>query len=125
MNPHDTTRPDRPGSPRATAPPTRAPAPQGPTLGGLIDAYLQDYQVRQFRSLGTARGRVAHLAAYFGRDGVGDVSVVRRARCWSCIAISSVRAIQRRASARRVCLADAVGVSMGPGRSPAQRVSRP
>ena len=40
-------------------------------------------------------------------------------------AISSVRAIQRRASARRVCLADAVSVSMGPGRSPAQRVSRP
>ena len=31
----------------------------------------------------------------------------------------------RRASARRVCLADAVGVLMGPGRSPAQRVSRP
>ena len=68
MNPRDTTRPDRPGSPRATAPPTRAPVPQGPTLGALIDAYLQDYQVRQFRSLGTARGRVAHLAAYFGRD---------------------------------------------------------
>ena len=41
---------------------------------------------------------------------VGDVSVVRRARCWSCIAISSVRAIQRRASARRVGLADALGV---------------
>ena len=56
---------------------------------------------------------------------VGDVSVVRRARCWSCIAISSVRAIQRRASARRACLADAVSVSMGPGRSAAQRVSRP
>ena len=56
---------------------------------------------------------------------VGDVSVVRRVRCWSCIAISSVRAIQRRASARRVCLAAAVGVSRGPGRSPAQRVSRP
>ena len=56
---------------------------------------------------------------------VGAVSVVRRARCWSCIAISSERAIQRRASARSVCLADAVSVSMGPGRSPAQRVSRP
>ena len=42
--------------------------PQGPTLGAFIDAYLQDYQVHQFRSLGTARGRVAHLAAYFGRD---------------------------------------------------------
>ena len=24
--------------------------------------------MRQFRSLGTARGRIAHLAAYFGRD---------------------------------------------------------
>ena len=68
MNPHATTRSARPGSPRATAPPTRAPAPQGPTLGALIDAYLQDYQVRQFRSLGTARGRIVHLAAYFGRD---------------------------------------------------------
>ena len=45
-----------------------SPVPQGPTLGALIDAYLQDYQVRQFRSLGTACGRVAHLAAYFGRD---------------------------------------------------------
>ena len=44
---------------------------------------------------------------------VGEVSVVRRTRCWSCIAISSVRAIQRRASARRVCLADAVGVIDG------------
>ena len=56
---------------------------------------------------------------------VGDVAVVRRARCWSCSAISSARAIHRRASDRRVCLADAMGVSMGPGRSPAQRVSRP
>ena len=46
----------------------RPPVPQGPTLGTLIDAYLQDYQVRQFWSLGTARGRIAHLAAYFGRD---------------------------------------------------------
>ena len=35
---------------------------------GLIDAYLQDYQVRQFRSHSTARGRTAHLVAFFGRD---------------------------------------------------------
>ena len=42
-------------------------APRGPTLGDLIDAYLQDYQVRQFRSQSTARGRTAHLAAFFGR----------------------------------------------------------
>ena len=56
---------------------------------------------------------------------VGDVSVVSRARCRSCVAISSARPIQRRASDRRVCLADAVGVSMGPGRSPVQRVSKP
>ena len=38
---------------------------------------------------------------------VGDVSVVRRARWRSCVAISSARANQRRASARRVCFADA------------------
>ena len=38
-----------------------------PTLGDLSDAYLQDYQVRQFRSQSTARGRTAHLAAFFGR----------------------------------------------------------
>ena len=37
-------------------------------MGDLIDAYLQDYQVRQFRSVSTARGRTAHLAAFFGRD---------------------------------------------------------
>ena len=47
----------------------RAPsAPRGPTLGAPIDAYLQDYQVRQFRSQSTARGRTAHLAAFFGRN---------------------------------------------------------
>ena len=37
-------------------------------MGDLIDAYLQDYLVRQFRSHSTARGRTAHLAAFFGRD---------------------------------------------------------
>ena len=41
--------------------------PQGPTLGDLIDAYLQDYHVRQFWSQSTARGRTAHLTAFFGR----------------------------------------------------------
>ena len=56
-----------PCPPRATAPPPRTFAPQGPTLGDLSDAYLQDYQVRQFRSRSTARGRVAHLTAFFGR----------------------------------------------------------
>ena len=40
----------------ATTPPARTFASQGPTLGDLIDAYLQDYQVRQFRSQSTARG---------------------------------------------------------------------
>ena len=67
MDPHDTTRPTRPDVPRATAPPTRTFGPQGPTLGDLIDAYLQDYLVRQFRSHSTARGRTAHLTAFFGR----------------------------------------------------------
>ena len=52
---------------RYQAPPTRTFGPQGPTLGDLSDAYLQDYQVRQFRSHSTARGRTAHLTAFFGR----------------------------------------------------------
>ena len=67
MDPHETIRPTRPDAPRATAPPTRTFGPQGPTLGDLIDAYLQDYLVRQFRSHSTARGRTAHLTAFFGR----------------------------------------------------------
>ena len=64
MTPHET---GTPGTPRATAPPARTFGPQGPTLGELSDAYLQDYQVRQFRSQSTARGRIAHLTACFGR----------------------------------------------------------
>ena len=67
MPPHETGSTATPGAPRATAPPPRTFGPQGPTLGDLIDAYLQDYQVRQFRSHSTARGRVAHLTAFFGR----------------------------------------------------------
>ena len=68
MDPHETTRPAHSDVPPATATPARTFGPQGPTLGDLSDAYLQDYQVRQFRSINTARGRVAHLAAFFGRD---------------------------------------------------------
>ena len=67
MTPHETGATATPGDSRATAPPPHTFGPQGPTLGDLIDAYLQDYQVRQFRSQSTARGRVAHLAAFFGR----------------------------------------------------------
>ena len=68
MTSHDTGSTGTPGTPRATAPPARTFGPQGPTLGDLSDAYLQDYQVRQFRSPSTARGRIAHLTACFGRD---------------------------------------------------------
>ena len=67
MTPHETGSTTTPGDLRATAPPPRTVGPQGPTLGDLSDAYLQDYQVRQFRSQSTARGRVAHLTAFFGR----------------------------------------------------------
>ena len=67
MTPHDTGSTSTPGVPCATAPPPRTFGPQGPTLGDLSDAYLQDYQVRQFRSRSTARGRIAHLTAFFGR----------------------------------------------------------
>ena len=65
MTPHETGSTATPGAPPATPP--RTFGPQGPTLGDLSDAYLQDYQVRQFRSQGTARGRTAHLVACFGR----------------------------------------------------------
>ena len=67
MTPPETVSTATPGDSRATAPLTRTFGPQGPTLGDLSDAYLQDYQVRQFRSQSTARGRTAHLAAFFGR----------------------------------------------------------
>ena len=67
MTPHETGSTATPGDSRAAAPLTRTYGPQGPTLGDLSDAYLQDYQVRQFRSHSTARGRVAHLTAFFGR----------------------------------------------------------
>ena len=67
MPPHETGSTATPGDPCATAPPPRTFGPQGPTLGDLSDAYLQDYQVRQFRSHSTARGRTAHLTAFFGR----------------------------------------------------------
>ena len=68
MTSHDTGSTGTPGTPRATAPPARTFGPQGPTLGELSDAYLQDYHVRQFRSPSTARGRIAHLTACFGRE---------------------------------------------------------
>ena len=67
MTPHKTGSTTTPADARAAAPLTRTFGPQGPTLGDLSDAYLQDYQVRQFRSQSTARGRTAHLAAFFGR----------------------------------------------------------
>jgi integrase len=38
------------------------------TLAKLIEAYLQDYDVREFRSENTARGRVAHLRRFFKDD---------------------------------------------------------
>ena len=65
MTPHETGSTATPGNPRATAPRARTFGPQGPTLGALSDAYLQDYHVRQFRSQSTARGRTAHLTAFF------------------------------------------------------------
>ena len=66
MTPYDTGSTSTPGASRTTAPLARTFAHHGPTLGDLSDAYLQDYQVRQFRSQSTARGRIAHLTAFFG-----------------------------------------------------------
>jgi integrase len=38
------------------------------TLGHIAEEYLRDYQVRGFRSLDTAKGRVVHLKDFFGED---------------------------------------------------------
>ena len=67
MTPNETDLTVTAGDSLATAPPTRTFGLRGPTLGDLIDAYLQDYHVRHFRSVSTARGRVVHLTAFFGR----------------------------------------------------------
>ncbi len=80
MTPFETGSTATPGDARATTPLTRTFSPQGPTLGDLIDAYLQDYQVRQFRSHSTARGRVAHLTAFFGRDTRADALTTSQIR---------------------------------------------
>lgn len=42
-------------------------SPKVVTLAALTDAYLQDYQLREFRTLDTARPRAAHLARFFGK----------------------------------------------------------
>jgi hypothetical protein len=36
------------------------------TLSKLIDAYLEDYDVREFRSKDTAKGRTVHFRRFFG-----------------------------------------------------------
>src|SRR5690348_13325239 len=52
-------------------------APPVVTLGTLINAYLQEYEVRQFR-IDIARGRSAHLRAYFGDScPAADITAVR------------------------------------------------
>jgi integrase len=38
------------------------------TLSSLIDIYLEDYELRQFSTVDTARGRVAHLASLLGKQ---------------------------------------------------------
>ena len=75
MTPHETGATATPGDSRATAPPPHTFGPQGPTLGDLSDAYLQDYQVRQFRSQSTARGRTASADC--------SVSTIERPHEWS------------------------------------------
>jgi len=52
-------------------------APPVVTLGTLVDAYLQEYEVRQFR-IDIGRGRAAHLRAYFGDScPAADITAVR------------------------------------------------
>ena len=51
MTPHETgSTAAIPSASRATAPPPRTFGPQGPTLGDLSDAYLQDKYRRPYMS---------------------------------------------------------------------------
>ena len=102
MTPPETGSTTTPGAPRATAPPPRTFGPQGPTLGDLSDAYLQDYQVRQFRSHNTARGRVAHLIAFFGRAAQAAALTTHQIRQYQlarCAAGAATGTINRETSA--------------------------
>ena len=60
-------------APPLAEPPALVPAPppfrpECVTLGALIDGYLEDYDLRQFRTKNTAAGRVAHLRGFFGTE---------------------------------------------------------
>lgn len=59
----------------------RVPANAQLTLTSLIEIYLEDYELRQFSTLDTARGRGAHLARLLGKQRpTGDItaSVIRQ-----------------------------------------------
>ena len=110
----------------------RAFGPDGSMEGGVR---LDGDRVGVGRWIGTMRRRVwrrrlpsglspkminiaAAVVAPTAKLRVGAVSAVSRSRCRSCVAISPARAD------RSVCFPEAMGVSSGPGRSPAQRVTR-
>jgi hypothetical protein len=66
INVHDEPTGDQPPVlliPAGFNPPTEHPV--AVTLKTMIDAYLQEYEVREFR-INIARCRVAHLRAHFG-----------------------------------------------------------
>ena len=54
------------------APPPRADQPL--TFDDLARAYLEDYQLQRYRSMSTAKPRVAHLGGWFGGWLVTDIS---------------------------------------------------
>lgn len=47
------------------------------TFEALVADFIRDYEVRGLRSLDTARGRVAHLCAFFGGDRAVDIMTDR------------------------------------------------
>ena len=66
----DDTPPDGPHDrpPHAATDAGGPPPGAAPSLGALMDGYLEDYAVRGFRSRSTACGRLTHLATFFGRE---------------------------------------------------------
>ena len=49
-------------------------APTSTSFDQLAKAYLDDYELQRFRSLVTAKQRVAHLREHFGKDDASTIS---------------------------------------------------
>jgi hypothetical protein len=67
-------RPEQVVADEAARPGGSAPPPTPLTFDDVAEAYLKDYAQQRYRSLNTAKGRVAHLRRTFGGREVGAIT---------------------------------------------------